>query len=154
LKVVGLFDIQSVNLQSLAFGNAKTPTNDNSSRFGKYVKVFIDTNGFIKGAHIEKYMLEKQRLVDRPHDESNFHIFHVLFDGLTAQEKRELELGTTPNDYHLLSQMNNSVNQLTVNGLKESMKIVGFQAEEIWQIFSVLAALLHLGNLEYEGKVT
>jgi myosin heavy subunit len=90
----------------LAFGNACTVHNNNSSRFGKYTKVFLDQNGRIKGARLSKFLLEKSRVVQPRIDEQNFHIFYMLLK-LNAKERHELELQDRSSEYHLLSQVNN-----------------------------------------------
>ena len=66
-----------------AFGNAKTVRNDNSSRFGKYIKIFIkiETNQIV-GAYMETYLLEKSRVVSISKGERNYHIFYQVLAGI------------------------------------------------------------------------
>lgn len=72
--------ILSCNPLLEAFGNAKTVRNDNSSRFGKYVRIYIE-NMKIKGAEIRNYLLEKSRVTDVNPGERNYHIFYLFLNG-------------------------------------------------------------------------
>lgn len=135
-----------------AFGNAKTVRNDNSSRFGKYIDIQIDTIGAMRGAKFNHYLLEKSRIVSVNRGERNYHIFYLLLNGLSDNERDTLELD--PNEtYNYLNAMNETtinINDMTFMNLdrvKNAMKILSINEWEMWQIFQLLAALLHLGNI-------
>lgn len=147
--------IQETNPILEAFGNAKTVRNDNSSRFGKYINIYFSNKGVIEGGNIEQYLLEKSRIVGQNKGERNYHIFYSLVAGLSAEEKRKLELNN-PADYAYL----NSGNMLTCEGRNESLefadlrsafKVLNFTDGEVWSMFSLLAAILHLGNLKFKS---
>lgn len=85
----------------LAFGNAKTIRNDNSSRFGKYIDIFFNRNGTIEGAQIKQYLLEKSRIVHQMPQERNYHIFYCMLAGLSKDMKAKLELKDASNYKYL-----------------------------------------------------
>ena len=72
------------------FGNAKTNMNDNSSRFGKFTKIWFN-DGLITGAELEHYLLEKARICSQGKGERNFHIFYFLLKGATPEERSALQ---------------------------------------------------------------
>lgn len=138
-----------------AFGNAKTVRNDNSSRFGKYINIYFSSKGAIEGGNIDQYLLEKSRIVFQNKGERNYHIFYSLVTGLSSEEKKKLELGR-PEDYNYL----NSGSMLTCDGRNDSLefadirsafKVLNFPDKDVWGLFSLLAAILHLGNLKFKS---
>ncbi|KIH64464.1 myosin head [Ancylostoma duodenale] len=140
-----------------AFGNAKTVRNDNSSRFGKYIDVHFNSVGSIEGARIEKYLLEKSRIVAQSQGERNYHIFYCLLAGLSAEEKKHLEL-TRPSDYFYLTQgksleADGRDDAADLAEIRSAMKVLLFKEPEIGTIFQLLSALLHIGNVKYRGTV-
>ncbi|KAK4879221.1 hypothetical protein RN001_007367 [Aquatica leii] len=138
-----------------AFGNAKTVRNDNSSRFGKYIDINFTKTSAIEGAKIEQYLLEKSRIVSQNNGERNYHIFYSMVAGLTKEEKKRLDL-TEAGDYNYLK----GGKSLTCTGrneavefadIRNAMKVLNFTDSECWNIFQLLAAVLHLGNIKFKG---
>ncbi|XP_074707667.1 unconventional myosin-IXb isoform X1 [Strix uralensis] len=141
-----------------AFGNAKTAHNNNSSRFGKFIQVNYLENGIVRGAVVEKYLLEKSRLVSQEKDERNYHVFYYLLLGVNEEERKEFHL-KQPEDYFYLNQHNLKIEdgedlRHDFERLKQAMEMVGFLSATKKQIFSVLSAILYLGNVTYKKKAT
>ncbi|XP_053147682.1 unconventional myosin-IXb isoform X2 [Hemicordylus capensis] len=139
-----------------AFGNAKTAHNNNSSRFGKFIQVNYLENGIVRGAVVEKYLLEKSRLVSREKNERNYHVFYYLLLGVSEEERQEFHLGQ-PRDYFYLNQHNLKIEdgedlKHDFERLKQAMEMVGFLPATKKQIFSILSAILYLGNVTYKKK--
>uniref|UniRef100_A0A8C6Y8H9 Myosin IXA n=1 Tax=Naja naja TaxID=35670 RepID=A0A8C6Y8H9_NAJNA len=157
-----------------AFGNAKTAHNNNSSRFGKFIQVNYQETGTVRGAYVEKYLLEKSRLVYQEHNERNYHVFYYLLAGASEEEKSAFHL-KQPDEYHYLNQMtkkppkhswddcyyDSEPDCFSVEGedlkhdferLQLAMEMVGFLPKTRRQIFSLLSAILHLGNICYKKK--
>ena len=89
-----------------AFGNAKTMRNNNSSRFGKWIFIRFNASGGVSGASIEKYLLEKSRVVNPGVGERNYHIFYQLLSGCEEDSilMESLHLTSNPADYNYLNQ--------------------------------------------------
>ncbi|XP_075467349.1 unconventional myosin-IXb isoform X3 [Ascaphus truei] len=141
-----------------AFGNAKTAHNNNSSRFGKFIQVNYLESGIVRGAVVEKYLLEKSRLVSQEKNERNYHVFYYLLLGISEEERREFQL-KQPEDYFYLNQNNFKVEEgedlrHDFERLKQAMEMVGFLPATKKQIFSVLSAILYLGNVTYKKKTS
>uniref|UniRef100_A0A8C9ERF7 Myosin VIIB n=1 Tax=Pavo cristatus TaxID=9049 RepID=A0A8C9ERF7_PAVCR len=141
-----------------AFGNAKTIRNDNSSRFGKYIDIYFNHSGVIEGARIEQFLLEKSRVCRQAPEERNYHIFYCMLMGMNLEQKKMLNLGTA-SEYTYLT-VGNCTSCDSRNDAKEyahirsAMKILMFSDSEHWDISKLLAAILHLGNVEFEGKLS
>uniref|UniRef100_A0A8C2TVT1 Myosin heavy chain 11 n=1 Tax=Coturnix japonica TaxID=93934 RepID=A0A8C2TVT1_COTJA len=138
-----------------AFGNAKTVKNDNSSRFGKFIRINFDVTGYIVGANIETYLLEKSRAIRQAKDERTFHIFYYLIAGASEQMRNDLLLEGF-NNYTFLSnghvpipaQQDDEMFQETL----EAMKIMGFTEEEQIAILRVVSSVLQLGNIVFKKE--
>uniref|UniRef100_A0A8C0BS67 Myosin heavy chain 11 n=1 Tax=Buteo japonicus TaxID=224669 RepID=A0A8C0BS67_9AVES len=138
-----------------AFGNAKTVKNDNSSRFGKFIRINFDVTGYIVGANIETYLLEKSRAIRQAKDERTFHIFYYLIAGASEQMRNDLLLEGF-NNYTFLSnghvpipaQQDDEMFQETL----EAMTIMGFTEEEQTAILRVVSSVLQLGNIVFKKE--
>ncbi|KAI3374768.1 hypothetical protein L3Q82_021326 [Scortum barcoo] len=136
-----------------AFGNARTSENNNSSRFGKFIQLNYLESGVIRGAVIEKYLLEKCRLVSRDKSERNYHVFYYLLMGASKDEQEEFHL-LKPKDYLYLKQEDLHLDDeeklsQEYKRLHQAMEMVGFLASTKKHIFSILSAILHLGNVTF-----
>ncbi|KAK2831780.1 hypothetical protein Q7C36_016866 [Tachysurus vachellii] len=136
-----------------AFGNAKTTRNDNSSRFGKYIEIFFNKDGVIEGAHMEQYLLEKSRVCHQAPMERNYHIFYCLLSGMPKEQKNALSLSDAAQFKYLTEG-----NCISCEGrddeedfglIRTAMKVLTFSDRECWDIFKLLAAILHLGNVVF-----
>ncbi|KAM6417735.1 myosin-9 isoform 1-T2 [Pluvialis apricaria] len=138
-----------------AFGNAKTVKNDNSSRFGKFIRINFDVNGYIVGANIETYLLEKSRAIRQAKEERTFHIFYYLLSGAGEHLKTDLLLEPY-NKYRFLSN-----GHVTIPGQQdkdmfletmEAMKIMGIPDEEQIGLLKVISGVLQLGNIVFKKE--
>ncbi|KFO35059.1 Myosin-XVI [Fukomys damarensis] len=140
-----------------AFGHARTPLNDLSSCFIKYLEVqFSETKKQATGARIHTYMLEKSRLVSQPPGQSNFLIFYLLLDGLSAEERHGLRLHNGCAHRYLNQAMGGDtaagdhvLNRERFAALKQALNVIGFSNLEVENLFVLLAAVLHLGDLQF-----
>ncbi|XP_043276757.1 unconventional myosin-IXAa-like isoform X2 [Venturia canescens] len=139
-----------------AFGNAKTAHNNNSSRFGKFIQVNYKENGMVHGAVVQKYLLEKSRIVSQGINERNYHVFYYLLAGANEQERQALHLESCDR-YNYLNKsgcygLENIDERHEFSRLKQSMEMVGFTPEKQRRLFAVLSAVLLLGNVEFQPR--
>ncbi|XP_071812274.1 unconventional myosin-X-like isoform X4 [Apostichopus japonicus] len=136
-----------------AFGNAKTIYNNNSSRFGKFIQLHFSQSGSIEGGKIRDYLLEKNRVVGQNPGERNYHVFYALMAAADAQMKEQFGL-TKPTDFWYLNQ-SGCVNDPSLDDkgdfvkIRNAFKVMKFSDEQIADVFQLLAAILHVGNLEF-----
>ncbi|XP_056420651.1 unconventional myosin-VIIb isoform X2 [Hyla sarda] len=140
-----------------AFGNAKTIRNDNSSRFGKYIEIHFSKENVIEGARIEQFLLEKSRVCRQAAGERNYHIFYCMLLGMSSEEKKQLNLGKS-SDYKYLTMGNCTTceghsDARDYTQVRSAMKILLFSEQDLSDINRLLAAMLHLGNLDFQGAM-
>ncbi|XP_062853394.1 myosin-9-like isoform X1 [Trichomycterus rosablanca] len=138
-----------------AFGNAKTVKNDNSSRFGKFIRINFDVNGYIVGANIETYLLEKSRAIRQAKDERAFHIFYYLLSGAGDKLRSELCL----EDYGKYRFLSNG--KVTIPGQQDkdlysdtmdAFKIMSIPEDEQTGLLKVVSSVLQLGNVTFKKE--
>ncbi|XP_045570178.1 unconventional myosin-XV [Salmo salar] len=136
-----------------SFGNAKTVRNDNSSRFGKYVEIYLE-EGVISGAITSQYLMEKSRIVFQAKDERNYHIFYEMLSGLPLQQRQAFYLQEAETYYYL-----NQGGDCGIAGKSDredflrllvAMEILHFTPDDQASIFRVLSSILHLGNVYFQ----
>lgn len=135
-----------------AFGNAQTVRNNNSSRFGKFIRIEFTRNGAIAGAFIDWYLLEKSRVVRINPHERNYHIFYQLLKGATPRVKKEFLLeGLDVEDFSYTRDGHDTIVGISDrdewDSLMEAFEIMGFADKEQMSILRTIAAVLHLGNI-------
>jgi myosin protein heavy chain len=135
-----------------AFGNAQTVRNNNSSRFGKFIRIEFNRDGSIAGAFIEWYLLEKSRVVRINAQERNYHIFYQLLKGADQRLKQEFLLdGLDTEDFVYTRDGQDSIVGVSDrdewDSLMEAFMVMGFSDEDQASILRTIAAVLHLGNI-------
>ncbi|EYC06558.1 hypothetical protein Y032_0075g958 [Ancylostoma ceylanicum] len=139
-----------------AFGNAKTVRNNNSSRFGKFIRTHFSAQGKLAGGDIEHYLLEKSRVVRQAAGERSYHIFYQIMSGHDPKLRDQLKLNNDIKYYHFCSQA-----ELTIDGVndkeemgltQEAFDIMGFEDEEVMDLYKSCAAILHMGEMKFKQR--
>ncbi|XP_054847463.1 myosin-IIIa [Eublepharis macularius] len=155
--------ILQVNNLVEAFGNAGTIINDNSSRFGKYLEMKFTSSGTVVSAQISEYLLEKSRVIHQAVGEKNFHIFYYIYAGLAEKKKlAHYKLAEHKPPRYLQNEhlrtvqdfMNNTFYKSQFELIEQCFKVIGFTMEELGSVYSILAAILNVGNIEFSSVVT
>ncbi|XP_072571720.1 myosin heavy chain, fast skeletal muscle-like isoform X1 [Paramormyrops kingsleyae] len=157
-KMQGSLEDQIVAANPLleAYGNAKTVRNDNSSRFGKYIRIHFGQTGKLASADIETYLLEKSRVTFQLSNERSYHIFYQLMTGHKPELLEALLITTNPYDYPMISQ--GEIVVKSIDDVEEFMAtdtaidILGFNAEEKIGIYKLTGAVMHHGNMKFKQK--
>ncbi|XP_045889565.1 unconventional myosin-Va isoform X4 [Micropterus dolomieu] len=139
-----------------AIGNAKTTRNDNSSRFGKYIEIGFDNRFRIIGANMRTYLLEKSRVVFQADEERNYHIFYQLCASSHLPEFKTLKLSSA-NDFLYTRQGRSPViegvdDTKELCNTRDAFTLLGINESYQMGLFQVLAAILHLGNVEIKDR--
>ncbi|KAI0791459.1 glycosyltransferase family 2 protein [Irpex lacteus] len=130
-----------------SFGNARTLFNSNASRFGKYTELQFTERGRLCGAKTIDYYLERNRVASVPSGERNFHIFYYLMAG-ASQEERDISIPAQRAPPSRPGQ-GREEDAVRFDQLKNALKNVGFSKRHVAQTCQLIAAILHLGNLEF-----
>ncbi|XP_022228098.2 myosin heavy chain, muscle isoform X12 [Drosophila obscura] len=139
-----------------AFGNAKTVRNDNSSRFGKFIRIHFGPTGKLAGADIETYLLEKARVISQQSLERSYHIFYQIMSGSVAGVKEICLLSDNIYDYHIVSQGKISVASIDdseeFNLTDQAFDILGFTKQEKEDVYRITAAVMHMGGMKFKQR--
>ncbi|XP_026523357.1 myosin-1B-like isoform X2 [Notechis scutatus] len=157
-KIQGTLEDQIISANPLleAFGNAKTVRNDNSSRFGKFIRIHFGATGKLASADIETYLLEKSRVTFQLKAERSYHIFYQIMSNQKPELIEMLLISTNPYDFLFISQGEISV--ASINDQEELMAtdsaidILGFNSEEKTAIYKLTGAVMHYGNMKFKQK--
>ncbi|XP_073768567.1 unconventional myosin-XVI isoform X10 [Danio rerio] len=151
--------MKHVNVILEAFGHAKTQMNTSGSRFIKLISLqYCDKRKTLLRGRLYTYMLEKSRVICMPPHQQNFNIFYLMAEGLSAEEKSQLYLnnvlahrclntaapGESP---AVASACPQSREKLLA--LKQALRALGFNKLEVENVFVLISALLHLGDLRF-----
>ncbi|KAK7884737.1 hypothetical protein WMY93_027860 [Mugilogobius chulae] len=139
-----------------AFGNAKTIRNDNSSRFGKFIRIHFGTTGKLASADINIYLLEKSRVVFQQPGERSYHIYYQILSNQKPELQDMLLVTTNPYDYHFCSQGVTTVESINdgeeLKLTDHAMDILGFTIEEKYGCYKIVGAIMHFGNMKFKKK--
>uniref|UniRef100_UPI003AAE03E5 myosin heavy chain, fast skeletal muscle-like n=1 Tax=Centroberyx gerrardi TaxID=166262 RepID=UPI003AAE03E5 len=157
-KMQGSLEDQIIAANPLleSYGNAKTVRNDNSSRFGKFIRIHFGTSGKLASADIETYLLEKSRVTFQLPDERGYHIFYQMMTNHMPELIEMTLITTNPYDFPMISQ-----GQITVASIDDkeelvatdtAIDILGFNAEEKLSIYKLTGSVMHHGNMKFKQK--
>ncbi|KAM6957857.1 myosin-16-like [Aplochiton taeniatus] len=139
-----------------AFGNAKTTRNNNSSRFGKFIRIHFGPTAKLAGADIESYLLEKSRVISQQPAERGYHIFYQLLSGRKPELLDELLLVKDPKQYVWICQGVTMVDNMDDGEelmlTDEAFDVLGFTAEEKMGIYKLTGGIMHFGNMKFKQK--
>merc|ERR1719436_837228 len=157
--LTGSLDEQIVSANPLleAFGNAKTTRNNNSSRFGKFIRCHFGATGKLAGCDIEGYLLEKNRVTNQGTQERNYHIFYQILYAGSDEEMATYCLPTrNAPDYLYLSYGVTHVDRMDDNEefalTVDAIKVLGFTPEEHASMFKITASILNFCNMKFKQK--
>ncbi|VEN39318.1 unnamed protein product [Callosobruchus maculatus] len=139
-----------------AFGNAKTVRNDNSSRFGKFIRIHFGPTGKLAGADIETYLLEKARVISQQTLERSYHIFYQLMSGAVPGVKEKCLLSNNVSDYNFVAQGKTTIPNVDdgeeFRVTDEAFDILGFTPEEKENVYKITAAVMHMGTMKFKQR--
>ncbi|CAL8237090.1 unnamed protein product, partial [Boreogadus saida] len=139
-----------------AFGNAKTIRNDNSSRFGKFIRIHFGISGKLSSADIETYLLEKSRVTFQLKAERDYHIFYQILSQRKPELLEMLLITNNPYDYQFISQGQTTVASIDdrdeLIATDDAFDVLGFTQEEKNGIYKLVGAIMHYGNMKYKQK--
>ncbi|TKS71030.1 Myosin-7 Myosin heavy chain 7 [Collichthys lucidus] len=139
-----------------AFGNAKTLRNDNSSRFGKFIRIHFGPTGKLASADIDIYLLEKSRVIFQQPGERSYHIYYQIMSQKKPELLDMLLVSSNPYDYHFCSQGVTTVENLDdgqeLMATDKAMDILGFLPDEKYGCYKIVGAIMHFGNMKFKQK--
>ncbi|XP_004398483.1 PREDICTED: myosin-4 [Odobenus rosmarus divergens] len=157
-KMQGTLEDQIISANPLleAFGNAKTVRNDNSSRFGKFIRIHFGATGKLASADIETYLLEKSRVTFQLKAERSYHIFYQIMSNKKPELIEMLLITTNPYDFAFVSQGEITVpsidDQEELLATDSAVDILGFSTDEKAAIYKLTGAVMHYGNMKFKQK--
>merc|ERR1711884_684328 len=156
-KKVSLEDqIVATNPILESYGNAKTSRNDNSSRFGKFIRIHFNGAGKLAGCDIESYLLEKSRITQQQEVERSYHIFYQLLQPHVPALKEKCLVTDDIYDYSYVSQGKVTVASIDDNEelqmTDEAFDIIGFSETEKWDCYKLTAAIMACGEIKFVQK--
>merc|ERR1719323_668108 len=160
-KKVSLEDqIVATNPILESYGNAKTSRNDNSSRFGKFIRIHFTSSGKLCGCDIVSYLLEKSRITEQQEVERSYHIFYQLVqdygNGIGEGLKKKCFLSDDIYDYIYVSQGKTKVDSIDDNEeleyTEDAFNVLGFAEQEKYDCYMLTAGVMTCGGIEFETK--
>jgi len=140
-----------------AYGNAKTTRNNNSSRFGKFIRIHFGTTGKIAGCDIETYLLEKSRVTyQQPGVERNYHVFYQLLSDKFPEYSEKLLVPADPGLFFFINQgcltVDNMDDQEELQAMDDAFAVLGFAEDEKMALYKATCSILHLGEMKFKQR--